>query len=376
MSPHEVDMSGKRKTKKLKEKYCRYCGRELEFGVCICDEFLASQDKKEAQLGTFKCDTCGNEVSSDSIYCSHCGMPLLVDGNIKELQQELRGDNAKDVIKVYEKEMKPRGRFLFPLSYVISVAVLSLFVGALFGYIVVPEIKRAIFNYNFSRQAQLDSMQDESLDMEGMMEEGKVSEDIDYDAETEPTDFGEGAPVVREIEEPTAKTETSTVYRMVEEGTSRIEETTEDEEEGGDNSKKTEGDENETEETEKKITLYLEKGTRIDDAVSSGGNTCQIIYYLPTVGGDDAAEALLLNEMYKYTFSTDFITQVKNYALESEDLPISIVFDMPKETGGTTKNYRLKYKGVVTPRNGLVSSINFTVIYNRSDNTLVVRRSS
>ena len=372
---------------KKPEKYCRYCGRELELGRCYCDEFIASKSKPKDKTRAKICDTCKSTVDADSVYCPYCGMPLLIDGNNKELQKELRGDNAKDVVKVYAKEMKTKNTFLFPLSFVVSISVTTLLVGILFGYLIVPEIKKVIFNYNFSRQAEMNG------DLYGSPN-GDMGEttDINYDLETESGSIKENGPVAEEISAPTAPSNNKPTNADTNINDEDLDEEETDEEDTettksrastvkesttkSQNDKEETTETEETEETAKKATLWLEKATRIDDVVGNGVSECKLVFYFPTINGDDENEVALLSELYKYVYYADFMTQVKNYALEQPEFPVSIVFDVPKDQGGSSKVYRTKLTGHVTLASGLKHTINYTIIYSRSNSEIRVQKSN
>ena len=345
------------------EKFCKFCGRELELGRCYCDDFIASKSEPQVRIPTKECDTCHRDIPADSVYCPCCGMPLLVDGDNKELQKELRGETSKDVIKVYAKQMKPKDSFLFPLSFVVSTSVAALLVGVLFGYLIIPEIKKAVFNYNFSRQAEMNN---------------ELYEEPNYDAETTEGAFPGNEPVAQEVAEPTAPAEAITTPSAETSTSTSIEASTNSSDADEDSGEETDEEEpeetTETEETAKKVELWLEKANRVDDTVTNGTDTCQIIYYHPTINGEDPDEVKLLTDLYQYVFIADFLTQVKEYAISNADFPLSIVFDVPKDQGGTGKIYRLKLTGHVTHKSGLKDTIRFTIIYNRSTNAITVQK--
>ena len=95
-----------------REKYCKFCGRELDEGKCFCNAFLLSQNKEKKSKKEkiyIVCDTCKAKVENDSNYCTNCGLPIHANGKIEKLQKELEGLNAPDVIEVYGiKESKKK----------------------------------------------------------------------------------------------------------------------------------------------------------------------------------------------------------------------------------------------------------------------------
>ena len=97
----------------MKKEYCKYCGLELENGLCTCKEFTKANSKptsktKNENTKTIKCDTCKRVIDEDSRFCPYCGIPLFVNGNNKELQKELQGKYAKDVLAEYSKNGKKK----------------------------------------------------------------------------------------------------------------------------------------------------------------------------------------------------------------------------------------------------------------------------
>ena len=60
----------------MKEKYCKYCGLELENNACSCVDFLRPVKEKVKTSITFVCDTCGKKIDSDSNFCPYCGVDI------------------------------------------------------------------------------------------------------------------------------------------------------------------------------------------------------------------------------------------------------------------------------------------------------------
>ena len=90
----------------MKQIYCKYCGLELEKNSCKCEDFLDTNKLDKIIIQKIKCDTCGKEIDIDSNFCPYCGMAINVDGNNKELQKELRGEYAEDVLEKYNIKKK------------------------------------------------------------------------------------------------------------------------------------------------------------------------------------------------------------------------------------------------------------------------------
>ena len=134
-----------------KKVYCKYCGRELENGKCFCDEFIAEfavrQSKnKNLPMRKIICDTCGSKVDADALYCPYCGLPTNVDGKITNLQKELRGENALDVIDVYKEDFKKAKTKNggVSLSFLLMLSITMFIIGTVFGYTVLPSVRKFI----------------------------------------------------------------------------------------------------------------------------------------------------------------------------------------------------------------------------------------
>lgn len=141
----------------MKKLYCKFCGLELENGTCKCDRFLSARKSESETKNLIKCDTCGKKIDEDSVFCPYCGVNQKIDGNIKELQSELKGEKAIDVLKFYQAVDKANGikkskvksspaRFL-----VTAILLLAIFSYAFFEYLY-PFIKERIREYQLRQQ--------------------------------------------------------------------------------------------------------------------------------------------------------------------------------------------------------------------------------
>lgn len=148
----------------MKKNYCKYCGLELERGSCSCEQFLSFADEKINENKV--CDTCGKRIDEDAVYCPYCGIPLDVDGNIKSLQKELRGENAPDVLEVYRNEDRRRGvkaskvkksklSFLFAFVIVLAMAAIT------YVTFLLPFVKQKIADYQLRKELEEASINNE-----------------------------------------------------------------------------------------------------------------------------------------------------------------------------------------------------------------------
>lgn len=150
----------------MKEKkiYCKFCGLELENGSCHCEQFLNAEDKK--MKASKICDTCDKKIDEDAVFCPYCGIPLYVDGNIRKLQKELRGENAVDVLEFYRKEDSKKGvkikkkkmskEIIFTsLAIVFAMLLISFFTFLL------PIIKQRIADEKLRRELESAALYDE-----------------------------------------------------------------------------------------------------------------------------------------------------------------------------------------------------------------------
>ena len=150
----------------MKKIYCKYCGLELEKGSCSCEQFLATKNFKINQNKV--CDTCGKINDEDAVYCVYCGLPLDVNGNIKALQKELRGENALDVLEVYRKEDKRRGIKnskvkKSKLTLLMSSAIVLSMMAIIFFTFAFPIVKKMIADYELKKELETAAIHDELM---------------------------------------------------------------------------------------------------------------------------------------------------------------------------------------------------------------------
>lgn len=418
----------------MREKYCKYCGRDLEFGRCTCDEFVLHANEKDKNINSKNspsavCDTCKRKIDADSIYCPYCGLPVKVNSNLTNLQKELRGENAKDVIDVYAKEMKPKDKFLFPLSFVFAISTTTLLIGILFGYIVIPGIKNTLTDFSFRQQAAEENIvtdetnaiaEEESSETEaytGPRDEW-VTEGEDtyaYDIEgnlitnswVSETDangieqnyyFGKDGKLLKDdwVDEDyyvgsdgamLKNTMTPDGIYVDEDGMAVIPEdnlmTVEEDSNTYYNSPDTNSNvvnNNQTSDSTVKIlgvevgksyALYIKKATRADDKVVKDNKTCNILYYIPSVEGVDPEEVEKVNTLYQTYFRNDFINQVKGYVSSLPELPETVKFtSIEQKSSEKSNNFIVIVQGKITPKEGgLTEKMKFTFTYNRKKET-------
>ncbi|MBR4313637.1 MAG: hypothetical protein IKP66_01855 [Lachnospiraceae bacterium] len=149
---------------KMKKIYCKFCGLELEKGSCHCEQFLNAYNKKVKE--TKICDTCDKKIDEDAEFCPYCGIPQNVNGNIKALQKELRGENAVDVLEVYRKEglkkgskkkkkKKSKAVILASLAIIFTMMLISFFTFLL------PIIKQRIADEKLRKELESAALYDE-----------------------------------------------------------------------------------------------------------------------------------------------------------------------------------------------------------------------
>lgn len=159
----------------MKEKYCKFCGLELDNGSCSCEAFLKSSknsnskindniNKKINQLKSENsnyiiCDTCKTLNDKDSVYCAYCGLPLKVNGNIKKLKDELSGKNAVDVIGFYKKQDKKAGINNSSLKdsklkYLVSILLSAMIVCYSLFFLIIPYIKQKIIENQIRKELE------------------------------------------------------------------------------------------------------------------------------------------------------------------------------------------------------------------------------
>lgn len=144
----------------MKKNYCEFCGLELENGLCNCEEFIQSHATKKRIREDAICDTCKKRISSSASYCPYCGIPIAVNGHIEELQEDLKGSNAVDVLSYYREEDKKKkhGRTMeIRVSVVVLMSlVIILLMSIVTASVLVPYIKKRIADEELRRMLEND----------------------------------------------------------------------------------------------------------------------------------------------------------------------------------------------------------------------------
>lgn len=293
----------------MKKIYCKYCGLELERGSCKCEQ----SSKHEKHLTAKKiCDSCGKKIDADAVYCPYCGLPQDVDGNIKALQKELRGENAIDVLAINSKEIKQSSR----LKYAIIASMLIIMMGVIvFATFILPFVKQKISDYRLKKELETAEAYDE--------------------------------PVLTPTESETIEATSEEVI---------IEETTIEE------SKKVENTINFAPQKDKE--LYISSIRQIDENVSRGDSNCYISYYFPTIVGVDEREVRNVNEVIGNSF-IDFKNALVNMANSRSELPESIIFDEIEQRQLNKNRMIILTRGELVPRKGFTEKKKFRFVYDR-----------
>ena len=132
----------------MKKEYCKYCGLELENGMCTCDEFFSVLKSKRKVSETLICDTCKKKIDEDAKFCPYCGVILGVNGNDIALQKELKGENAPDVLEYYSAKDLKDGKKVYKRESGIRILSIVMIVMAIFLYsfmtYIYPYIKKRV----------------------------------------------------------------------------------------------------------------------------------------------------------------------------------------------------------------------------------------
>ena len=370
-----------------REKYCKFCGRELDEGKCSCNAFLLSQNKEKKskkERSFVVCDTCKTKVENDANFCTNCGLPLHANGKIEELKKELQGIGAPDVIEVYAiKDKKNRQKSSSSIPFIAMIALATFVFGIAIGLVIKPKIDSFIKNMAIRNSIALEDTKETTI------------------AEEETTTIS-GPTVHEEIQEPTAGTKKAKQNEEVE-NNNKIEtaEGKEAKESTGDKknlidkttkvetvtiSRETETSIPETtaitdvsingtikgvsDEDKKKAELYIQSLRSIRDTVTKNGETCEISYFAPVFAGKDEEEVKIANAAYTYALDLDFHEILKNLALSSSELPLSIIFTEVEQKNITKNRLFVVTHGKVTPRSGLTVRIRYRALYDRKLHTV------
>lgn len=398
-----------------REKYCKFCGRELDEGKCSCNAFLLSQNKEKKSKKEkiyIVCDTCKAKVENDSNYCTNCGLPIHANGKIEELQKELEGLNAPDVIEVYGiKENKKKQKSNYSIALIAMIALATFVFGIAIGLVIKPKIDGFI-----RKMAIKDSIAvEESGDTTTLEEETTINGPTVHEEILEPT---EGTKKEKQVKEDTSsekkeeeEEETSSKMQDEEKKESEKEDDEKIETAEGKEASENSGDkknlidkttkidresitikrETETsipettsiidvdisgkikgvsDEDKKNAELYIQSLRSVRDTVTRNGEKCEISYFAPVFAGKDAEEIRIANAAYTYAFDQDFHEILQNLATSSSELPLSIVFTEVEQKNITKNRLFIVTHGKVTPRSGLTVRIRYRALYDRREHTV------
>lgn len=394
-----------------KEKYCKFCGRELDEGKCSCNAFLLSQNKEKKSKKEKKyivCDTCKAKVENDSNYCTNCGLPIHANGKIEKLQKELEGLNAPDVIEVYGiKDSKKKQKGNYSVVLIATIALATFVFGIAIGLVIKPKID------NFIRKMAIkDSIAvEESSDTTTLVEEETtingptVHEEILEPTEGTKKEKSSSKKKEEEDKETSSKKQDDEKKESEKEDDEKIEtaEGKEASENSGDKKnlidkttkvnsepvtikRETEASITETTsitdtdvsgkikgvsaEDKKNAEIYINSLRSIRDTVTRNGEKCEISYFAPVFAGKDDEEIKIANAAYTYAFDQDFHEILQKLATSSSELPLSIVFTEVEQKNVTKNRLFIVTHGKVTPRSGLTVRIRYRALYDRREHTV------
>lgn len=371
-----------------REKYCKFCGRELDEGKCSCNAFLLSQNKEKKSKKEkiyIVCDTCKAKVENDSNYCTNCGLPIHANGKIEELQKELQGIGTPDVIEVYGiKESKKKQKCNYSVILIAMIALATFVFGVAIGLVIKPKID------NFIRKIAIrDSIaQEEITDTSTLVEEessSKKKEEENKETSSKTHDE-EKKDSEKEDDEKIETAEGKETNENSDDKKNLIDKTTKVNSESVTIKRETEASITETTsitdtdvsgkikgisaEDKKNAELYIQSLRSVRDTVTRNGEKCEISYFAPVFAGKDDEEIRIANVAYTYAFDQDFHEILQNLATSSSELPLSIVFTEVEQKNITKNRLFIVTHGKVTPRSGLTIRIRYRALYDRREHTV------
>lgn len=396
-----------------REKYCKFCGRELEEGKCSCNAFLISQskNKKPRRERTYIiCDTCKSKVENDSNYCTNCGLPVHADGNIEKLQKELQGLGAPDVIEVYTaKSNKQNAKRSYSIPLVAMVALATFVFGIAIGLVIKPKIDSFIRNMAIKNSLAMEETAistttiDETTTINGPIvheeilsptagtkkEKQDKTNELTSNNENNTNDNIDSSTYIEEIENDSIETAEGTISaeesttnnkKNLIDKTTKVEKTTitkEDEtEETIETSIETDGIIKGVDSDKSKLPLYVKSLRSIRDTLTKDGDTCIISYYAPVIAGIDPNEVAIANAAYTKAFDVDFLKLIKSYMSSLPELPKSIIFTEIEQKSSNSTRLNIIVRGKITPKTGLTTKIRYRAPYERKSQTIKVERIS
>ena len=397
-----------------REKYCKFCGRELDEGKCSCNAFLLSQNKEKKSKKEkvyIVCDTCKAKVENDSNYCTNCGLPIHANGKIEELQKELQGIGTPDVIEVYGiKENKKKQKGNYSIALIAMIALATFVFGVAIGLVIKPKIDNFIRKMTIRDSIAVEESSDTTTLVE---EESTINGPTIHEEILEPT---EGTKKEKQVKEDTSsekkeeeEEETSSKMQDEEKKGSEKEDDEKIETAEGKEASENSGDkknlidkttkvekttitrESETEETSetekvtdgiikgvdietKKLALYVQSLRSIRDTVTKDGDTCEISYYAPIIAGIDENEVAIANAAYTQAFNVDFLNKIKSYISSLPELPKSVIFTEVEQRSITGTRLNIIVRGKITPKTGLTIKIRYRAPYERKSQSIKIEK--
>lgn len=399
-----------------REKYCKFCGRELDEGKCSCNAFLLSQNKEKKSKKEkiyIVCDTCKAKVENDSNYCTNCGLPIHVNGKIEELQKELQGIGTPDVIEVYGiKESRKKQKGNYSVVLIAMIALATFVFGVAIGLVIKPKIDNFIKKMAIRDSIAKEEITDTStlVEEETKIDGPTVSEEI-----LEPTEGTKKEKQEKEESSSKKKEEENKETSSKKQDEERKDSEKEDDEkietaegkEANENSgdkqnlidkttkvnsesvtikRETEASITKTtsitdtdvsgkikgvsDEDKKNAELYIQSLRSVRDTVTRNGEKCEISYFAPVFAGKDDEETKIANAAYTYAFDQDFHKILQILATSSSELPLSIVFTEVEQKNITKNRLFIVTHGKVTPRSGLTVRIRYRALYDRREHTV------
>ena len=421
----------------MKKEYCKYCGLELENGLCTCKEFTKANSKptsktKNENTKTIKCDTCKRVIDEDSRFCPYCGIPLFVNGNNKELQKELQGKYAKDVLAEYSKNGKKK--FKISLATILSSTfVIFIMAGIIFGYFLYPMIRSELAKKKLAqnvmesvegfetyeniptfessekeREQQVIELTDTWVRQDGFFycfdKNGdpvvddwvtEVDEDgneqkyyFDIDGKLVVNSWidgefyvGSDGAMLRDQETPDGAYVDEDGHVLLKGGAevAVTQETYVYYE--GPNSSETIAPSNQKSNisgeikgvhSDRTYPLYVKKLIMMKDTLTKGDLKCNITYYRPVIDGADEREVNLANSLFEESCNTEYKNLIKGLASLYPQLPKSIVFNTIEQRNVTTQRMTIIAHGKIIPRTGLSEKYKIRFTFDRKQRKLMV----
>lgn len=404
----------------MEKKYCEFCGLELEKGACTCADFLQSSKEKNQLIPKIVCDTCKKHINVGSDFCPYCGIPLNVGKKDTNLQKELRGEYAEDVIEKYfgkKKTIVDKLKILFtPINLRLTIILLSILAVLLIIKVIMPFVQTKDENniateseiiieetttiqpiidikdkwvmqdgYYFCFDKNGDPVVDDwviETDEEG--NENWYYFDIDGKLVVNSWIDGEyfvgsdGAMLVDAVTPDGARVDEDGRVIVEDRGVAvqemqvYYEDPNSTETKSATTQKSSTAGEIKGVEKDKQYELYIYDLGQHRETVRKNDESCDIIYYRPIIKGSKEKEVSALNESLLGLFNVNFKNILTNMANGRVDLPKTIVVNSIEQRKVTTNQMMILCNGRIIPRKGLPEKIKFRIIYDRKSKQIRV----